>query len=262
MVLLKDSTKRTMSTGDFVGYLKRIALTVNYAEDYLHLAEAHSVCAGHSDGVFLSDVPSNVPHYGTDLKSRYVNPKNRQDAMSRSDAPQWKAAEDKEFGGLQQRGVFQIVDKPHGAVVLPTVMVYCYKVNETDVSVKYKARLCARGDRQTEGVHYDKYNLYSAVLKSSENRTLLALAGKVLKCVKSIYGLRQSPAKFHARMVSFFVAQGYTAANGANTIFVKRDGQSILVHALFVDDFLHFTNDTAMYQKFRKVYEKEFDLKV
>jgi hypothetical protein len=33
VVLLKDSTKRTMSTGDFVGYLKRIALTVNYAED-------------------------------------------------------------------------------------------------------------------------------------------------------------------------------------------------------------------------------------
>ena len=299
VVLMKDSTQRTMSVPDFVGYLQRIALTVNYAEDFIRLAEAHSLFAEHSEGVLLCDIPSDVPHYGTDLKSRYVNPKNRRDALNRSDAPQWLAAEAKEFQGLEQRGVFQFVDKPCGADVLPTTMVYTYK-NKDDGSVLCKARLCARGDRQTEGVNYNKYHTYSAVLNSRENRMLLALAaannwsifqsditqgftygslddvdvylyppagypcppGKVLKCVKSIYGLRQSPAKFHARMVSFFSTQGYEAANGAKTIFIKREGRSVLIHALFVDDFLHFTNDTAMYQKFRKIYEKEFDLKV
>ena len=158
--------------------------------------------------------------------------------------------------------------------------------------------MCALGNRQIEGVDYFKHHVYSPVINSREIHVSLSLAaandwnihqsditqgftygsldeqiflqpppgypcppGHVLLCQRSIYGLRQAPAKFHERLVKYFDSRGYVPVNDAKTAFFKRRSSSFLLHDLYVDDTLHFDNDPAMYQEFREDYAKEFDVK-
>jgi hypothetical protein len=76
-----------------------------------------------------------------------------------------------------------------------------------------------------------------------------------------LYGAKQAPACFKKVLVDFMLQQGFVAANDANTVFIKREGASILINACFVDDVLHLTNDSKFYRTFRKEFEKRFDLK-
>ena len=140
------------------------------------------------------------------------------------------------------------------------------------------------------GCDYFPNKTYCAVLSSRDNRILLALAavegwfiyqtdivqaflhgqlddvdiyinpparypfpiGWVLKLLRAIYGLHQAPIKFKQEVIAWFKANGYTPANEAQTIWIKRDRNGIVIHAIYADDFLHFTNNKAMYQDFQK----------
>ncbi len=56
------------------------------------------------------------------------------------------------------------------------------------------------------------------------------------------------------------IAEGFTAVNDSQTVWIKRQGNSLLICAWFVDDVHHFTNDHSLYFSFRKRFEKRFDL--
>ena len=230
--------------------------------------------------------------------AKHVDPKNYADAMSRSDAKQWKEAFDKEMDGLVQRKVFTVVDRPPDRNPLGTTMVWKYKVDNVNHTVTRKCRLCLRGDWQKEGVDFFKHKTFSAVLNCRENRLLFALAaannwhifssditqaftygkldvplycyppagfdcpaGKVLGLNYCLYGAKQAPACFKSVVVALMIKLGFTAVNDAQTIWIKIVGKSILIHAIFVDDVFHCTNDVGMYREFRKKFEKEFELK-
>ena len=230
--------------------------------------------------------------------AKYVDPTNYSDAMSRPDAKLWMEAFNKEMDGLKKRDVFTVVDRPIDRNPLGTTMVWKYKVDSVNGTVTRKCRLCLRGDWQKEGVDFFKHKTFSAVLNSRENRTLCALAaannwhmfssditqaftygkldlplfcvppvgfdcppGKVLELNYCLYGAKQAPACFKAVVTQFMLSENFTAVNDAQTVWIKYSGKSVLIHAIFVDDIFHLTNDLAMYRTFRKRFEKKFDLK-
>ncbi len=180
-------------------------------------------------------------------------------------------------------------------------MVYKYKIDRVQNTVTRKCRLCLRGDWQKEGIDFFKYKTFSAVLKNlncQENRILYSLAaankwhlllsditqaltygkldvplfchpppgfdsheGTVLGLNYCLYGAKQAPAGFKSVMTDFHISEGFTAVNYAQTVWIKRHNQSVLINAIFVDDVLHCTNDPALYRVFRKLFEKRFELK-
>ena len=77
-------------------------------------------------------------------------------------------------------------------------------------------------------------------------------SGMVFKLQKAIYVLIQAPVKLKQEMIDWFKANGYLAANDAQTIWIKRDKLGVLIHALYADDFLNFTNNKVLYQDFQK----------
>jgi hypothetical protein len=85
----------------------------------------------------------------------------------------------------------------------------------------------------------------------------------VLKLLKAIYGLHQAPVKFKQEVVAWFKANNYTAElyNSAETIWILREGTSVLTHCLYADDFLHHTKDAAMYKRFQPNFTKRFEVK-
>ena len=230
--------------------------------------------------------------------TKYVDPTSYADAMSRPDAKLWKEAFDKEMNGLAQRKVFTVVERPTDRNPLGTTMVYKYKIDRVKNTVTRKCRLCLRGDWQKEGIDFFKYKTFSAVLNCRENRILYSLAaankwhlfssditqaftygkldvplfchpppgfdcpeGTVLGLDYCLYGAEQAPARFKSVMTDFHISEGFTAVNDAQTVWIKRHNQSVLINAIFVDDVLHCTNDPALYRVFRKHFEKRFELK-
>jgi hypothetical protein len=63
----------------------------------------------------------------------------------------------------------------------------------------------------------------------------------VLKLLRAIYGLIQASVKFKQEVIDWLKGNGYLAANNAQIIWIKRDKMEVIIHALYADDFLHFT---------------------
>jgi hypothetical protein len=90
--------------------------------------------------------------------------------------------------------------------------------------------------------------------------------GWMLLLLKAIYGLHQAPVKFNKEVVAWFKGHTYLPANDAQTVWilrVKLPGRpdQIIIHALYADDFIHLTNDTALYKAFQKAFNKKFEVK-
>ena len=97
-------------------------------------------------------------------------------------------------------------------------------------------------------------------------------ASCVLKLRKAIYGLHQASVKFKQEVVAWFRANGYQPVNDSETIWIKRVPEKrnqegsivsggVIIHALYADDFLHFTDNPMLYQSFREDFRKRFDIK-
>ena len=74
--------------------------------------------------------------------------------MSRPEASEWKASEDREIDALERLEWVEIVDIPDGAHLLGNMWTYKYKT-DIDGKVKlYKSRLVIRGDHAIHGLEY------------------------------------------------------------------------------------------------------------
>ena len=185
--------------------------------------------------------------------------------------------------GLKKRNVFSAVDRPADRNPLDTTMVYQDKIDYVKSTVTRKCRLCLRGDWQREGIYFFKYKTYSAVLNcrvgpcTHLQMQILAhdflryssgfylwqvgcpsvchpppgfqcLPGTVfgLNLNYCLYGANQAPACFKGVSVEFMLPEGLAAVKDSQTVWIKRQGNSIPICACFVDDIHHFTNDVAM----------------
>ena len=256
----------------------------------VHLSLADSVelyNASMPDNVFPQEVPSRTSRV----------PKNVTEALSPAFVDEWGPAIDRENAGFQKYNCFQPVPSsslPPGQRTLPGLWIFTRKRDHTA-----KARFCVGGHRQILGRDYFPNKNYCAVLSSRDNRILLALAavegwsiyqtdivqaflhgklddvelyinpparypcpiGYLLKLLRAIYGLHQGPVKFKQEVIDWLKANGYIAANDAQTIWIKRTKHGLVIHAIYADDFLHFTNNKAMYQDFQKQFKKRFEVK-
>ena len=257
-----------------------------------HLAAAHLSFVD-SFALYTATLPADV--FAQEVSMDASIPRNLEEALSPRFIGEFGPAIDKENGGFQKHNCFKPVTLPPGARTLPGQWLFSRK---RDGSAK--ARFVIGGHRQILGKDYFVFKNYCSVLTSRDNRILLALAasqnwriyqtdivqaflhgvlddvdiyiqpparfpcpiGFVLKLLKAIYGLHQAPVKFKQEVINWFKEHGYLPANDAETIWILRDSKgNVLIHALYADDFLHFTDNDSLYQEFQKKFKKRFDVK-
>jgi hypothetical protein len=143
----------------------------------------------------------------------------------------WKAAV-KEIETLESMDAWEVVDREEAPNVIDSIWAFKLKRYPDGMVKKFKARFCARGDQQLEGI--DFFETYAPVVQWTTVRLMLILEvllglkskqgdvtaaflhgelgedekvyvemplgfrkkGKVLKLKKTLYGLRQSPRAF------------------------------------------------------------------
>ena len=175
-----------------------------------------------------------------------------------------QAARD-EYAALRQRGTFTEVDRQESDRPLPLLWVFKYKFDTDGYLVKFKARICVRGDLQLT-----RNDNYAATLAVRVFRALMALAAafdleilqldavnaflnsdidehvtvqwppgfqqnnKILKLLKALYGLKQAPVLWYNHLVTILLQLGLQKVHGVNCVLTT----SWLILFFYVDDII------------------------
>ena len=192
-----------------------------------------------------------------------------QQAMNGPDATEYLDAMKLEIQTLKNQNTWVTVDRPKDKAVLKGTWAFKLKRLPDGTAYRHKARFCARGDMQTEGV--DFFETYAPVVQWSTIRLLLSTVltekwttrqvdytnafaqaelnedvyvecprlfgpasgkDKVLHLRKSLYGLRQAPRTFFEKLRAGLIERGWTQSEIDPCLFL-RDGMMCVV---YVDD--------------------------
>ncbi|KAL0449743.1 UNVERIFIED_CONTAM: Retrovirus-related Pol polyprotein from transposon RE2, partial [Sesamum latifolium] len=96
------------------------------------------------------------------------------DAMSSSEAKQWKEAIKSEINSIVSNETWVLVDLPPGCTTIRCKWIFKKKLKPDGTVDKFKARLVAKGFKQKEGINY--FDTYSPVARLTTIRVFIALA--------------------------------------------------------------------------------------
>lgn len=103
-----------------------------------------------------------------------IIPKNIQQALQSNDKELWKAACDDEYLSLVNNETWTLVERPVNERVLPCFWLFTNKIDKRGIVSRYKARLVALGNLQSNFSKLDEYS--SPVIGQSTFKLLLAIA--------------------------------------------------------------------------------------
>ena len=83
----------------------------------------------------------------------------------------------------------------------------------------------------------------------------------VCKLNKSIYGLKQSSRCWFNTIDEFLENSGYTKSSSDPCIYIKREGENIMLIALYVDDLIPATNSKSMLHREKAALQQRFEMK-
>ena len=189
-----------------------------------------------------------------------LSPSHGKKSTSLSIAKQWISSAHEEVDQHVKQGTFEKVDRQRNHKPIPLLWVFKYKFDTDGYLVKFKARLCVRGDLQTSFA-----DNYAATLAVKVFRALMALTaafdlemiqldavnaflnsevdeditvqqppgfqedGKVLKLLKALYGLKQAPRLWHNHLVNILTKLGLKQIPSANCVLVSGLAHSVLL---------------------------------
>nr|GFB89627.1 retrovirus-related Pol polyprotein from transposon TNT 1-94 [Tanacetum cinerariifolium] len=133
-------------------------------------------------------------------------------------------------------------------MVITLKWIYKVKLDELGGILKNKARLVARGYRQDEGIDFEESfasttflngNLREEVYVSQPDGIVDAdNPNHVYKLKKALYGLKQAPRAWYDMLSSFLLSQGFSKGLVDPTLFIRRNGNDLLLVQINVDDII------------------------
>ena len=220
-----------------------------------------------------------------------LEPRNLAEAKCHPDWPSWEQAISEELTTLCKAGTWKLEAPPSRANVIGLKWVFKAKKDASGKVVQYNAQLVAQGFSQVEGVDY--FDTYTPVAKLASSRVVIALAnwmgwelhqvdvkgaylngelqpdevlymhhppgyhedksGRVLRLLKSLYGLKQAGRRWYQKFVSIFNTLRFTQCKVDQAVFYKRDKdqQTSIVVAVHVDDCTIAGSSLAAIENFK-----------
>lgn len=226
------------------------------------------------------------------------DPVSVQDALSRPDKDKWIEAMQDELQAFDENQAWVPVEQlPSGKTLVQCKWVFKIKVN-SDKSVRYRARLVAKGFTQKPGIDYE--DTFSPVVRHSTLRLLFALSVQlnldvthldvktaflngylkediymyqpdiscdvnrkkvIVKLNKAIYGLKQSSRSWYERVEKCLCELGFKKCKLEPCVFTKMDDNVKIIIALYVDDFFVYSNSKEETDKLVSVLSSNFNIK-
>ena len=104
------------------------------------------------------------------------DPKSLREAQAASDWPSWARAIEVEMENLRAHGTYELVEKPPGAHVIGSTLVFRKKRDAEGAVTQHKVRVVAQGFAQVPGLEFDQ--TFAPVAKPSSLKLMMTLAAR------------------------------------------------------------------------------------
>ncbi|RLN39601.1 hypothetical protein C2845_PM01G10330 [Panicum miliaceum] len=187
----------------------------------------------------------------------------------------WQRAMEEEMKSIEENKTWSLIELPAGHKPIGLKWVFKVKRDEHGAIVKHKARLVAKGYVQRPGIDFDE--VFAPVARLESVRLLLAVAAqegwevhhmdvksaflngdlaeevyvaqpagfvaggaehKVLKLRKALYGLRQAPRAWNAKLDNILLSLGFQKSTAEHGVYVRGKGQARLIVGVYVNDLI------------------------
>lgn len=203
-----------------------------------------------------------------------------------------------EYEALLKQGTWSLVPSPPSGNIIGCHWIFKLKRHSDGTIARYKARLVARGNQQTEGIDYTE--TFSPVVKQPTLRLVLSLdvhfgwplrqldvtnaflhgvlqedaymtqppgykdpsrPSHVCKLHKALYGLKQAPRAWYALFSTHLTSLGFHNSLSDTSLFIKSDGSDITYVLIYVDDIIVTGNNTVFVSSLLTQLQSKFALK-
>lgn len=210
---------------------------------------------------------------------------------------EWRKAMESEIAAIERNNTWKLTELPSGQRAIGLKWVFKLKMDKNGEIVKYKARLVAKGYVQRQGIDFEE--VFAPVTRLETVRLLLAIAAKngwevhhmdvksaflngelmedvyviqpdgfvkegqehlVYKLIKALYGLRQAPRAWYAKLSKCLERLGFVKCPFEHAVYTKREGNEALVIGVYVDDLLITGTHVSVINKFKREMSTEFEM--
>nr|GFB35116.1 hypothetical protein [Tanacetum cinerariifolium] len=155
----------------------------------------------------------------------------------------WIEAMQEELNEFEHLEVWELVPRPDQVIMITLKWIYKVKLDELVGILKNKARLVSRGYRQEERIDFEEsfapMDVKTAFLNGNLREEVYVSQpdgfvdpdnpNHVYKLKKALYGLKQAPRAWYDMLSSFLLSQNFSKGSGDPTLFIKRNGNDLLL---------------------------------
>jgi hypothetical protein len=202
-----------------------------------------------------------------------------------------------ELDQIEKNNTWELVPRPEDKNVIGSKWVLKNKMNEKGQVVRNKARLVCKGYAQVEGQDFDEtfspvarleairmflayschknFKVYQMDVKSTflngdleeevymeqpEGFSLTDNPNYVCKLKKALYGLKQARRAWYYRLDKFLQDKGFNKGTVDNNLYIKSEGDNLLVVLVYVDDIIFGCTNESSVQWFANSMQTYFDM--
>jgi transposase InsO family protein len=201
----------------------------------------------------------------------------------------WRGAMEEEMKSILDNNTWELTTLPAGHRAIGMKWVFKVKKDPDGNIVKHKARLVAKGYAQRPGIDFDE--VFAPVARMETVRLLLGVAahagwqvhhmdvksaflngeiteevyvqqppgfiddkrgGYVLRLNKALYGLRQAPRAWNAKLDDSLKSLGFQRCPQEHALYRRNDEDSFLLIGVYVDDLIITGSDSIAIARFKK----------
>ncbi|KAD3067701.1 hypothetical protein E3N88_35581 [Mikania micrantha] len=209
----------------------------------------------------------------------------------------WRRAMKEELDSIERNRTWELVALPSGHKAIGLKWIFKLKRNSEGKVTKHKARLVAKGYVQEKGVDFDE--VFAPVARIETIRVILALAAKegwfvhhldvksaflngelteevyvqqpdgfavkgkeglVYRLRKALYGLRQAPRAWNARLDKALKEVGFSKCPHEPAVYTIHKKNSCFIIGVYVDDLIITGSDEKEIKGLKEKLKKIFDM--
>ncbi|KAJ9538141.1 hypothetical protein OSB04_030874 [Centaurea solstitialis] len=221
-------------------------------------------------------------------------PSNVTEALDISD---WVTTMQEELNQFERLGVWRLVPRPKNKTIIDLKWIFKNKKDEDGIVTRNKARLVAKGFKQQAGIDYDETFAPVAIIEAI--RIFLAYAahknftvyqmdvktaflnGELKEEVyvsqpkgfvdrtkpnhvyildKALYGLKQASRAWYDHLSNALLDNGFYKGKIDPTVFIKTEGDDILLVQIYVDDIIFGSTNSDMCTWFSDLMTTRFEM--
>eukprot|EP00873_Tetraselmis_striata_P010327 jgi/Tetstr1/430591/TSEL_020388.t1 len=164
-------------------------------------------------------------------------------ALSGPFKEQWAQAVESEFNSLEKQGTWVVCELPEERTAIPSKWVFKVDVDTAFLYAPVEEEIYMRPPPG-----YEQYD--------ARGRPM------VLRLLKSLYGLKQSPRNWHNTLHNFLVRYGFQQLKSDPGAYIYwQGGQLICILVVYVDDMIFAFKDAVWAADFKTALGARFDIK-